>query len=167
MLDWFEGSYDSAVETLLGSTQDLARIEGDQRWEEFWFTTGYPTLFMRAHLAIAQFTAGDVAAADRALDQAVTAGESMDFPRGPWSANYARWLGSWMWMEEGRFDLAAAALADLHSSSARHGFDSWELVAATQDAALDGLRAMRSTPEDTSVAAPSMRKCSAPSSTSG
>ena len=57
----------------------------------------------------------------------------MDFPRGPWSANYARWLGSWMWMEEGRLDLAGEALADLHSSSARHGFDNWELVAATQD----------------------------------
>jgi len=51
-----------------------------------------------------------------------------------------------MWMEQGRFDRAGQALADLHASSARHGFDSWELVAATQDAALDGLRAMRSPP---------------------
>ena len=104
---------------------------------------------MKAHLAIAQFTAGDVPAADSPLDEAVAAGESMDFPRGPWSANYARWLGSWMWMEEGRFDRAGEALADLHSSSARHGFDNWEVVAATQDAALDGLRAMRSAPGDT------------------
>lgn len=77
----------------------------------------------------------------------------MDFPRGPWSANYARWLGSWMWMEEGRYDLAGEALADLHSSSARHGFDNWEVVAATQDAALDGLRAMRSTPSDAAALA--------------
>jgi hypothetical protein len=54
-----------------------------------------------------------------------------------------------MWMEEGRLDRAGEALADLHTSSARHGFDNWELVAATQDAALDGLRAMRSTPSAT------------------
>jgi hypothetical protein len=101
---------------------------------------------MKAHLAIARFMAGEVGEVDRPLDEAVAAGESMDFPRGPWSANYARWLGSWLWTEEGRFDLAGEALADLHSSSARHGFDNWELVAATQDAALDGLRAMRSTP---------------------
>ena len=153
MLDWFEGSYDSAVETLLGCTQDLARLEREHQAETFWFTTGYPTLFMKVHLAIARFMAGDVAAADRPLDEVVAAGESMDFPRGPWSANYARWLGGWMWMEEGRFDLAGTALADLHSSSARHGFDNWEVVAATQEAALDGLRAMSSTlGETTSLA---------------
>jgi class 3 adenylate cyclase len=146
MLDWFEGSFDCALETLFGCTRDLARIEREHATETFWFTTGYPTLHMRAHLAIAQFMSGDLADADRPLHEAIAAGESMDFPRGPWSANYGRWLGSWMWMEEGRFELAGEALADLHASSARHGFDNWEVVAATQDAALDGLRALRSTP---------------------
>ena len=153
MLDWFEGSFHSAVETLFGCTRDLARIEREHESERFWFTTGYPTLQMKAHLAIAQFMAGEVAEADRPIDEAIAAGDSMDFPRGPWSANYARWLGSWMWMEEGRFDLAGEALADLHSSSARHGFDNWEVVAATQDAALDGLRAIRAEPSDTAALA--------------
>jgi tetratricopeptide (TPR) repeat protein len=151
MLDWFEGSFDSAMETLFGCTRDLAQIEREHESERFWFTTGYPTLHMKVHLAIAQFMAGDVAEADTPLDEAIAAGDSMDFPRGPWSANYARWLGSWMWMEEGRFDLAGKALTDLHSSSARHGFDNWEVVAATQDAALDGLRAMRSGPSVTAA----------------
>jgi hypothetical protein len=148
MLDWFEGHFESAVETLFGSTRDLVRIERAHESETFWFTTGYPTLHMKAHLAIAQFMTGEVVAADTPLEEAIAAGESMEFPRGPWAANYARWLGSWMWMEEGRFDLAGEALADLHASSGRHGFDSWELVAATQDAALDGLRALRSTSSD-------------------
>jgi hypothetical protein len=149
MLDWFEGSFDSAIETLSGCTQDLDRIQHEHQAETFWFVTGYPALHMKAHMAIARFMAGDMAGADGPLDEAIAAGESMEFPRGPWSANYARWLGSWMWMEEGRFDLAGEALADLHSSSARHGFDNWELVAATQDAALDGLRTLRSTPPAT------------------
>jgi hypothetical protein len=153
MLDWFEGSFDSAAETLFGSTRDLARIEREHESDKLWFTTGYPTLHMQAHLAIAQFMAGEVAEADRPLEEAIAAGDSMDFPRGPWSANYARWLGSWMWMEEGRFDLAGEALADLHSSSARHGFDNWEVVAATQDAALDGLRAISSEPSDAAALA--------------
>jgi len=149
MLDWFEGSFDSAVASLRECTKDLDRVEREHQAETFWFTTGYPTLHMRAHLAIALFMAARVAEADGPLDEAVSAGESMDFPRGPWSANYARWLGSWMWMEEGRFDRAGEALADLHASSARHGFDSWELVAATHEAALEGLRAMRSIPSAT------------------
>jgi class 3 adenylate cyclase len=149
LLDWFEGNFDSAAETLLGTTQDLDQIEREHESERFWFTTGYPTLQMRAHVALARFMAGDWAEADRPLDEAIAAGDSMDFPRGPWSANYARWLGSWVWMEEGRFGLAGQALAALHSSSARHGFDNWELVAATQDAALDGLRAIGSELSDT------------------
>jgi hypothetical protein len=148
LLDWYEGSFDSAAETIAACTQDLARIEHEHESETFWFTTGYPTLHMRAHLAIARFMAGDVATTDGPLDEAIAAGESMDFPRGPWSANYARWLGSWMWMEQGRFDRAGEALAELHASSARHGFDNWELVAATQDAALEGLRALGSEPSD-------------------
>ena len=43
MLDWFEGKFDRAVETLLGCTQDLARIEREHRAETLWFVTGYPT----------------------------------------------------------------------------------------------------------------------------
>jgi class 3 adenylate cyclase len=153
LLDWFAGSFDSAIETILGCTQDLDRIEREHQEETFWFTTGHPTLHMRAHLAIALFMRGDSAEADKPLHGAIAAGDAMDFPRGPWSANYARWLGSWMWMEEERFDLAGEALAGLHGSSARHGFDNWELVAATQDAALDGLRALKSMPSDATALA--------------
>src|SRR4029079_14614476 len=153
LLDWYEGSFDSAAETISACTQDLTRIEHEHESETFWFTTGHPTLHMRAHLAIARFMAGDVATTDGPLDEAIAAGESMDFPRGPWSANYARWLGSWMWMEEGRFDLAGEALTDLHWRSARRVFENWEGVAAPQDAALDGLRAIRSAPSDTGALA--------------
>ncbi len=53
-------------------------------------------------------------AADGSLARArAVAAESIEFPQGPWSAAYASWLGSWMWIEAGRFDLAEEALADL------------------------------------------------------
>jgi tetratricopeptide (TPR) repeat protein len=69
---------------------------------------------------------------------------ALDFPQGPWSAGYVSWLGSWVWVEAGRLDQAEEALAHLRSSSARHGFDSWELVAATQTAVLEAIAALRS-----------------------
>ena len=146
LLDWFEGNFDSAVETLLGCSEDMARIDDEDESETFWFTHVHPAVHMRAELAIAQFMVGNSAQADAALQEAIALGESMTFPRGPWGANYARWFGSWMWMEEERFDLVGETLAELHASSARHGFDNWELVATTQDAALDGLRAMQTRP---------------------
>ena len=77
--------------------------------------TSLPASLLTVHLAIARFMAGNVAEADRPLEEAIAAGDSMDFPRGPWSANYARWLGSWMWMEEGRFDLAGEALTEFNA----------------------------------------------------
>jgi hypothetical protein len=89
-----------------------------------------------------------VAGADESLARARAAAASLDFPQGPWSANYANWLASWMWIEAGRLDLADEALDDLRSSSARHGFDNWELVGATQTAAFEAIRALRSGTSD-------------------
>ena len=83
---------------------------------------------------------------------------ALDFPQGPWSAAYAIWLGSWMWIEADRLDLADQALADLRSSSAEHGFDNWELIAATQTAALEAIRALRSGTSD-AVDAVRARRC--------
>ena len=99
---------------------------------------------MHVHLALAQFMAGEVRAAERSLARAGAIAGSIDFPQGPWSAAHASWLGSWMWIEAGRLDRADQAIAELRSSSARHGFDTWELIAAPGPPPLEGITALRS-----------------------
>ena len=120
MLDWFAGEFESAVETLAAATADLAEIGEEEDVAAVWFVPNDPTVAMHVHLALAQFMAGEVRAAERSLARAGAIAGSIDFPRGPWSAAYASWLGSWMWIEAGRLDRADQAIAELRSSSARH-----------------------------------------------
>jgi class 3 adenylate cyclase len=144
MLDWFAGSFASAVDTLAAATDELAQVGREDDVAAAWFVPNDPTAAMHVHLALARFMAGDVAGGDESLARARAVAASLDFPQGPWSTAYAIWLGSWMWIEAGRFDVADQALADLRASSAEHGFDSWELIVATQTAVLEAIRALRS-----------------------
>ncbi|HEX3277624.1 MAG TPA: adenylate/guanylate cyclase domain-containing protein [Thermoleophilaceae bacterium] len=142
MLDWFAGSFASAADTLAAATHDLAEIGREDEVAAAWFVPNDPTAAMHVHLALARFMAGDMTGADECVAHARAVAASLDFPQGPWSTAYAGWLGSWMWIEAGRLEQAAEAVAELSSLSARHGFDSWELIAATQAAVLQASKAL-------------------------
>jgi tetratricopeptide (TPR) repeat protein len=149
MLDWFGGSFTSAIDILSAATDDLAQAGEGREIAAVWFVPTDPTVAMHAHLALARFMVAAAAGAEESLARARALAATLDFPQGPWSADYTCWLGAWMWMEAGRLDLAEEALDDLRSSSARHGFDSWELVAATHTAAFEAIKALRSGTSDT------------------
>ena len=166
MLDWFAGSFESAVETLAAATDDLAEIGGGRRRRRLVRAQRPHGGDARAPRPGAIHGGRRGGGADDSLAGARAVAASLDFPQGPWSAAYASWLGSWMWIEAGRLDLADEALADLRSSSARHGFDNWELIAATQTAALEALTALRSGPR-MRPRCPSTPRRSAPTSSSG
>jgi hypothetical protein len=144
MLDWFGGSFTSALRALAAAIDDLAEIGGEDDVAAAWFVPNDPTVAMHVHLALARFMAGDEAGAEESLARAATGAASLEFPQGPWSAAYSNWMGSWMWIEAGRLDRADEAVADLLASSDRHGFDNWALIATTQSAVLDGMKALRS-----------------------
>jgi class 3 adenylate cyclase len=147
ILDWFAGDFGSAAGAFEAIADELAPV-GAQEVAALWFVPNDPTAAMLVHLALARFMAADPARAEQSLGHACTVAASLEFPQGPWSVAYARWLGSWMSIEAGRFDRAGVAIAQLRDASARHGFDSWELIASTQAAVLDGIRALRSEPWD-------------------
>jgi class 3 adenylate cyclase len=151
MLDWFAGSFASAADTLAAAIGELEDIGLRDALAASWFVPNDPTASMHAHLALARFMVGDDAGAEDSLAHAQAVAAALDFPQGPWSAAYATWLGSWMWIESGRVDLADAGLAELRSSSARHGFVNWQLIAATQTAAAEAMRALRADGSDSAV----------------
>jgi class 3 adenylate cyclase/tetratricopeptide (TPR) repeat protein len=144
MLDWFSGHFTRAAEALGEAADYRANVAGAEDVAALWFVPNDPTVAVLVHLALAQFMVGEAAGAAESLARARAAAAPLDFPQGPWSAAYVMWLGSWMWAEEGRLDLAETTLAELRDLSARHGFDNWEVIAATQTAALDGITALRS-----------------------
>jgi len=155
MLDWFAGDFTTAHEELTAAVGALDRLPTAGNVEAVWFVPNNPFVAMHVHLALARFMAGDTAGADESLVRAREIASSLDFPQGPWSAAYAIWLGSWTWIEADRLDLAEQSLAELQSLCARHGLDSWGLIAATQTAALEAVRALRSGSPDTALLAQS------------
>jgi class 3 adenylate cyclase len=148
MLDWFGGSFSSAVDALTAGTEKLAGMGEEDDLAAVWFVPNDATVAMLVHLALAQFMAADVTRADESLARARAVAASLDFPQGPWSAAYALWLGSWVWIEEGRLDRADEAVTELRSFVSRHGFENWELVAETQAEVIEGIRALRSGSSD-------------------
>ncbi len=154
ILDWFSGDFSSAAEALSVFADDHTGAGVQDVVGAVWFVPNDPTVAMLVHLALARFMTGDVTGADERLARARAVAAPLDFPQGPWSAAYASWLGSWMWLEAGRLGPAEEAVDDLRSSSARHGFDSWELIAATQTEVLKAIRELRSdTPDAAALAA--------------
>jgi tetratricopeptide (TPR) repeat protein len=149
MLDWFAGDFTTANQELSEAVGALDKMPTAGNVEAVWFVPNNPFVAMHAHLALARFMTGDTAGADQSLARAREIASSLDFPQGPWSAAYAIWLGSWTWIEAGRLEPAEQSLAELESLCARHGLDSWGLIAATQTAALEAVRAMRSGSSDT------------------
>jgi class 3 adenylate cyclase/tetratricopeptide (TPR) repeat protein len=151
MLDWFAGDFPAAIDTLDTATRELAVIGDYGDISPMWFVPIDARSAMYVYLAVARFMTADLAGADTSLARAHEITGTLDFPQGPWSADYAHWLGSWMWIESGRFDKADAALAELRSSSETHGFANWQLIGAAQSTALESLAALRS--GDTDAAA--------------
>jgi class 3 adenylate cyclase len=148
ILDWFGGQFTSALATLTAATNRLTDASDDDTITAAWFVPNDPSVAMHVHLALARFMAADATGAEASLARAHTRAAALDFPQGPWSAAYAAWLGSWMWIEADRFDRAENELADLQAAIVRHGFDAWEILAATQADALDGVRALRAPAAD-------------------
>jgi hypothetical protein len=144
MLDWFAGDFTNAVDILSAATADLMEAGERSEISAVWFVPTDATVAMHAHLAVARFMVGAVAGAEESLGRARAIAASLDFPQGPSSTDYSCWLGAWMWMEAGRHDLAEEALDELRTSSARHGFDSWELVGATHTATFEAIKALKS-----------------------
>jgi class 3 adenylate cyclase len=153
MLDWFAGSFASAVDALASATDELAQMGNQADISGVWFVPNDARVAMHVHLGLAQFMAADVASAGESLDQARAVAAALDFPQGPWSAAYANWLGSWMWMEAGRLDLAEEAIEEVRASGAQHGFDNWVLFGATQTMAFEAIAALRSRTSDAAALA--------------
>ena len=144
MLDWYEGSFASALKTLESAVEELDESGKFGDISGIWFVPHDAAAAMHVYLAVARFMAADVDGADASLARSREVAEALDFPQGPWSIAYTHWLGSWMWIESGRLEDASAALQELGSSGAVHGFNTFNLFGATQTAAFEALVAVRS-----------------------
>lgn len=153
MLDWLEGKFAPALATLRTATAEQAELGGYADISDVWYVPIDATAAMHFYLAVARFMAADMPGADESINEALRAADALDFPQGPWSAAYAHWFSSWIWIESGRLDEAEAAIAELTHLGGEHGFGNWQLAGGTQAAAVQALAALRSGDPDTAALA--------------
>jgi tetratricopeptide (TPR) repeat protein len=148
MIDWFSGNFDRSAAKLTEATEMLANPEREETISHLWFVPSDATAGIHSHHALARFMVGDVGGAEESFERSMARCNRLEFPQGPWSAAYAEWLASWMWIEAGQLHRAEGLVDRINSSCARHGFDNWELIGATHMAALEGARLLRSDSDD-------------------
>ena len=107
---------------------------------EVWFVPNDPKVSIHIHLALGRFVRGDEGGAEDQLGAAARLAAGLAFPQGPFSAAYVLAFKVWMRLEAGDFDGADEAVAELTSIARRHGFDSWTLVAVTEETTANALR---------------------------
>jgi class 3 adenylate cyclase/tetratricopeptide (TPR) repeat protein len=139
---WFAGDFGAAHDQLEAAVEGVAgrRINPDYGATYFMPFDGPGSA--HANLALARFMRGDVRGADEQFDAGQHRCDTIDFPRGPFTAAEVQSYAAWTLIERGDLDRAATAVAAVTEIAEGHGFDFWSLVAATEQAAIAGLRAL-------------------------
>jgi hypothetical protein len=90
---------------------------------------------------MARFLMGDVEAWQEQTRASRAAANALPFPSGAFTLAGFLTFEVWMHIELGFTDAVPALLDELDEISARHGFDQWSIVSATQREVFDGLQA--------------------------
>jgi class 3 adenylate cyclase/tetratricopeptide (TPR) repeat protein len=141
MVAWYVGDFAKARSVLEVAMAAVAGVDIVD-YESVWFVPNEPIASIHTHLALARFVQGDLGGAEEQLGQTIRRVGGLSFPQGPFSHAYERSYEIWMRIEEGRLDRAAEIVRELNTQAARHGFDFWVLIGATQQAAISALAAL-------------------------
>jgi class 3 adenylate cyclase/tetratricopeptide (TPR) repeat protein len=135
------GEFDAACVHLEGAIAGLAETDQDGAYLHHpeWYVVSEPLVYAHTHLATARFMRGDLAGAETEFAHAVQRAEQLSFPPGPYTIGYGLMLEVGIRLEAGQLDCAAALAAELSALGERHGFDVWQGVGATWQAAVSGL----------------------------
>ena len=142
VMTWLRGEFANARSHLERATASGAAQDHPET-DAVWFIPNDPISTAHIHLALADLVQGDLAGATAELARAAHWVEQLGFPQGPYSLVFALWAQSWVWMEAGRLDDAAAAAAAIIDLAERHGFDGARELGAGMAAAVRGFAALR------------------------
>jgi class 3 adenylate cyclase/tetratricopeptide (TPR) repeat protein len=150
---WCAGDFRAAHEQLEAAVAGLATREASPDYAATYFMPFDGPGAAHGGLALARFMRGDLRGADAQIEAALGRCGAIEFPQGPFTAAFAQYYASWMLIERGDLTGAAAAVAAVANVGESHGFDLWALVAATQQATIDGLSALDAAPGDAAALA--------------
>jgi class 3 adenylate cyclase/tetratricopeptide (TPR) repeat protein len=138
------GEFNSATGHLEAAIAGLEAVDERVAYlhEPGWYVVSEPLTYAHSHLAFARFMRGDLVGAEAELQRAMRRSERLGFPSGPYTVGYAQLIEIATRFEAGQLDRAGTVTSELSALGERHGFDVWQLVGATCQAAADGLAAL-------------------------
>ena len=142
ILECWEGDFRAAHDLL--EVFDATRVtEDEERFAAEWLNPNEPVGGALVCSAVVRFFTGDQAGAEAQFAAALARTDGMEFPRGPYSAAHSLTHHAWMQIELGQFEKAAERITRLADISARHGFDSWTMVAQMQQTVLTAVQSVQ------------------------
>ncbi len=139
---WFAGDFGAALDQLEAAVQGVTTRQINPDYGATYFMPFDGPGSAHANLALARFMRGDVRGADQQFDAGQDRCDTIDFPRGPFTAAEVQSYAGWTLIERGDLDRAATVVEAVTEIAEGHGFDFWSLVAATEQATIAGLRAL-------------------------
>jgi class 3 adenylate cyclase len=141
MLAWYRGEFGYARAKLEVAASTLTEA-CTRDLEALLFMPNDATAGLYTHLAMTRFIDGDLAGVAAELDRAERRCAEIAFPKGAFSLAYARQMELLIRAEAGQLERAADVARELRTLGEQHGFDSWALVGAAQQATVAALSAL-------------------------
>ena len=151
MIRWYAGDFAVAHDQLEASVAGVLTRQIAPDYTATYFMPNDGPASAHANLALARFMCGDLCGADAQIDAARRRCQAIDFPRGPFTTAQAEAYAAWMLMERSETVAAKAAATVVTDIADRHGFDSWALIGATEQASVDAVSALDGEPHDCSA----------------
>ncbi len=141
LVAWYRGDYVQGRERYAVMQTMFENVVAGADLSSWWFipTDPYVVSTTNTPLMVAM-SWGDISSAESLLAKARALVADAQFPRGPYTLVAGMSFHSWWNVEIGNFDGASRIVDEIAEICARHGFDSWGVVAATQRQVFDGLR---------------------------
>jgi class 3 adenylate cyclase len=149
---WFAGDFAEAQAGLRAAADSFVARGRRPNDAATWYQPTDAHSSTECLLALATFMVGDDGA-PRHFARARVIAESLEFPQGAYSAANSLSYEAWLRLEEGDLAAASRAVDQLGALADRHGFEVWDLVAATQQAEVRAAEAIRAQPGDRAVLA--------------
>ena len=140
-LAWYRGEFDYAREKLDVAATTLTDA-CTRDLEAMLFMPNDATAGLYTHVAMARFIDGDLAGVAAELGRTERRCAEIPFPKGAFSLAYARQMEVFVHAESAQLQRAADTATELRTLGEQHGFDSWALVGAAQQATVAALSAL-------------------------
>jgi class 3 adenylate cyclase/tetratricopeptide (TPR) repeat protein len=149
---WIRGEFPAARSHFEKATAGLDAA--GQAMDEVWFMPADPITTGHLHLALTRLVDGDLRDAEAALASAARRADELGFPQRQSNHAYTGFTESWIRIETGQLDRAAALAADVTAQAERHDLVLPHMWGATLHAIADALATLGAEdPDPTAVSA--------------